>query len=299
MATELPPKKGVAYTTIVVLLVLVAIVVCAPTVTSEALVPATEPDTTRWFLPLIVNSLDSRKGVAGVMADTMNLTDVSATWHHHWSPCWPPNYRCVDMFKLIDPNVAWLTEQAVIDTAEDCASGYIGFGDEWVLQGKSWDYQLEQTHRFIELARGANPNCRIIFGGVLTWHPDTGDAGLDWIGDFRSLYVTRYGEPPDVDGLMFDAYHWGTRDLAGQVIAADSLVRQHYGQDVELWLRETGSLASTWRAKQAVDRLATVEHLLDRWAFFVTHDDGQFAPFSLWDASGALTSLGEKYRDTR
>ena len=258
--------------------------------------PATSAELHRYYLPLITNNLDSRKGVAGVLADTMRPTDVGAMWYHHWSPCWPPNGHCVDMFKLIDPSVPWLTEQAVIDVATVCKSGYIGFGDEWILQGKPWDYQLEQSHRFIELARGANPNCRIILGGVLTWHPDTGYAGMGWIGEFRALYAARYGEPPGVDGLMFDTYHWSSADLAAQVIEMEESVRQHYGPGVEIWLRETGSLASTWRAKQAVGRLATVTHLLDRWAFFVTHDDGQYAPFSLWNADGSLTGLGEEYK---
>jgi len=277
------------------ILVLLVVVLASCATPYPPPLPTPEPEVHRWCLPLITNSLSSGKGIAGVLADTMNYTDVNATWHHHWNPCWPPNYQCVDMFKKIDPNVAWLTEQAVIDTATICKSGYIGFGDEWVLQGKSWDYQLEQTHLFIQLVRNANPNCKIIFGGVLTYHPDIGYEGLDWVSDFRDRYYAEYNVYPDVDGLMFDTYHWSSSDLAAQVIAVNGEVENSYG-NVELWLRETGSLASTWRAKQAVDRLKTVEHLLDRWAFFVTHDDGEYANFSLWDAEGNLTSLGLKYK---
>ena len=191
------------------------------------------------------------------------------------------------------------SEAEVTAALERCGSGYIGMGDEWILYGWPWRWQLDETHRFLELAEQVNPDCKVILGGVLTYHPITGSAGIAWIGEFRTRYINRYGEPPDVAGIMVDSYYWEPHEprIQEQVKAARAAVTAAYGPDAELWLRETGSLVSLERALAAVDQLELAAPYLDRYAWFISRPTDEWPFAALWDAQGNLTELGRKYRD--
>lgn len=274
-------------------------VVAATTVGIIQLVePEVEQGPYQLYMPYIAAHPNVAKGVAGKPKPPATLEDVNGGWYHYWHPCDSnDSNECVEMVKYIGAD--WCSTENVIDALERCSGGYIGFGDEWILQGKSKEWQLTQTHEFLELAEEVNPGCRVILGGVLTYHPDIGSAGLTWIGGFRTWYIERYGEPPGVDGIMVDAYDWQPSEpgLVQQVSDARYAVTLAYGADAELWLRETGSLLSLAGAMAAVDKLEVAAPVLDRYAWFVSGPTPDWPFAALWDASGNLTPLGRKYRD--
>lgn len=232
------------------------------------------------------------RGIAGP-ASAEQMGEVGATWYHHWSACWPRSEQCVDHVKG-DSFEAWLDASAILDMANQCESGYIMFGDEWLLQGWPLERQVSALRWFEALAHDeqvGNPECKLIFGGVLAWHPVTKDAGVGWVRSFYDLYLAWYGEAPPVAGVMFDSYYWPSfsRDFVTDTWRMTEEIRAVYG-DVEVWIRETGSLESEAAALAAVEMMSEIAPMVDRYAWFTSYEAG--SP-SLWDTAGELTVIGQ------
>jgi len=239
------------------------------------------------YLPFVATT--SGQGVAGRPVD-------GDMWYHTWSACWPRDARCVDVFKSDVMEHEWTNVGAMERTVADCPSGYVMFGDEWELQGWPIERQVAALHWFEQVVQATNQDCKIIFGGTLVSHPKFGVNGPGWVHRFFALYRQWYGEPGIV-GVAFDTYYWAgycqdcdfVRDTMDMV---DAVHQECPG--CEVWAREIGSLVSHDAAVEAMGMLPQVTPALDRWAWFLAEDDGQWPGLGLWE-DGQLTDLGRVY----
>jgi len=256
-------------------------------------------------LAIRVEAQGAAKGVAGCGP----LEEVGASWCHHWSPCreWDDD-SCIDHVKA-----RWTLETGddfygdinrVIDRLEACESGWFMFGDEWVYQDhigwKDWSManQIDELKWFVDLRDTYNPACKIAFGGILAYHPSTGLSGPPWVHEFAAAYRAEYGQLPPVHAIMMDTYDWSPfgRDYYSDTRAMVDAIREVYGSGMEVWAREVGCLMSHQCALDSVPKVRRISLLLDRHAFFVSHDPA-WSYTSLWDGGWQLTDLGEAYRD--
>ena len=135
----------------------------------------------------ISEPLSSGKGLAG-KATPEQMTELGATWWHHWRPCRAGEAEtgCVDHVKArwtLDEGSAFYGD---LDNMRErlalCEAGWFMFGDEYVLQnamGWPWpmEKQVDELRWFLDLRDSINPQCKIAFGGVLAWHWVTHNQG--------------------------------------------------------------------------------------------------------------------------
>jgi len=264
------------------------------------------------YLPAITAAPPS-KGLAG-SASIAQMQEVQATWRHGWALC-PASAgpECVDVSKGF-----WTWEPApsgygqgpdqIAAAMEACRSGWLMVGDEWVLQQKPMQEQVEELHWYLDKRDEVNPDCRIAFGGVLTFHPSCRPmlVAPNWVPEFYDAYVDSYGEAPDVQALVLDDYYWdfwyimaGMEPFEWEPVTQLSVDAIHdtYGPDVEVWAREIGSLMSHENALKAMGMMEPVTRHYDRYAWFISQDgSGYWGYTALW-VNGELTDLGEMYRE--
>jgi len=224
----------------------------------------------RMYLPAVgASPSPARKGLAG-SASVAQRRDIGANWYHHWGLCnESEGIQCVDVSKghwtWDDPPDGYGQGPDEIAAAlERCASGWFLFGDEWQYQdSQGYPYpmskQVAEARWYVEMRDEVNPDCKLAFGGILTFHPSYPD--------------------------------WET--VTAMSIAA---VRDTYGPNVEIWAREIGSLMSHDKALESMDRLGDITKYYDRYAWFITQSSGDWDYTALW-VDGELTDLGERYKE--
>jgi len=237
------------------------------------------------YLPFVMaQPAEPRKGLAG-SASVTQRRDVGANWYHHWSLCNEnEGSQCVDVSK---GHWTWEEYGEGPDKIEAamlaCRSGWFMFGDEWELQHNldpAWypmEQQIEEARWYIEKRDEVNPDCKLAFGGILTFHKHHTPKriAVHWVPAFYGAYVAEYGEAPDVQAVVLDDYYWAGwfyiqpghptwHDITAEAVGA---IRSTYGDDVEIWAREIGSLMKhpihpSKYQHEAMDRLDTVRPLV-------------------------------------
>ena len=252
-------------------------------------------------VPVLPELPDTGKGLAG-KPTAHQLQEQGASWWHHWRPCREGEAAtgCVDHVKAEWTLYEGPSFYGDLDNMRErlalCEAGWFMFGDEYRLQGWTVDDQVADLAWFVAERDAVNPACKIAFGGVEPWHPSTG-SNADWVAEFAEAYQDRYGHLPPVDAVMIDAYEWlwyrpDTFPEAEEMIAE---IRRVYGDDVQVWAREIGSLLPG-RAQDAIAHMGTITPLLDRWAFFITNDTNEgWGYTALYDRDGNITPVGTKY----
>ena len=250
----------------------------------------------RVYLPFVV-APPPAKGVAG-SATPEQMREVQATWGHHWT------LRTEnDPLGTVDASKGfWAWDEygegpeEIAAAMQDCKSGWFMVGDEWELQGKPLQEQVEEARWYIQKRDEVNPDCKLAFGGILTFHPSVGLIAADWAPRF----VEAYGEIPDVQAVVLDDYYWDywhlIYGLSWEEITVLSVaaVKESFG-DVQVWDREIGCLMSHRCALDAVGMLSEITQHYDRWAWFISQGAG-WDYTALW-VDGELTDLGEMYAD--
>jgi len=270
------------------------------------------------YLPAVgASPSPARKGLAG-SASVAQRRDIGANWYHHWGLCnESEGIQCVDVSKghwtWDDPPDGYGQGPDEIAAAlERCASGWFLFGDEWQYQdSQGYPYpmskQVAEARWYVEMRDEVNPDCKLAFGGILTFHPSYPGMFIarDWVPAFYDAYMDAYGEAPDIDALVFDDYYWkywyysvGLAPDDWETVTAMSIaaVRDTYGPNVEIWAREIGSLMSHDKALESMDRLGDITKYYDRYAWFITQSSGDWDYTALW-VDGELTDLGERYKE--
>ena len=280
----------------------------------------------RIYLPVIgASPSPPRKGVAG-SASVAQRREIGANWYHHWSLCNEnEGPQCVDVSKGFwtwdDPPDGYGQGPDEIEAAmERCASGWFMFGDEWAYQDSQYcdDYpewcwpmsrQVSEARWYIQTRDEVNPDCKLAFGGILTFHPSCRPmiVAENWVPEFYDAYIAEYGEAPDVQAVVLDDYYWDfwyymvglePDDWETVTIGAVSAIRETYGPGVEVWAREAGSLMSHENALKAMGKLDAVTPMYDRYAWFISRaDSGSMWEYTALWVDGELTDLGERYRD--
>jgi len=200
-----------------------------------------------------------------------------------------------------------------------CKSGWFMFGDEWEYQhylDPAWypmEQQIEEARWYIEKRDEVNPDCKLAFGGILTFHKLTTPKriAVHWVPEFYDAYVAEYGEAPDVQAIVLDDYYWATwfylqpghpewSDITAEAVGA---IRDTYGDGAEVWAREIGSLMTyppnpSKYPMEAMNRLDTITPYYDRYAWFISRESsgGYWDYTALW-LDGELSELGEMYKE--
>jgi len=200
---------------------------------------------------------------------------------------------------------------------QECRSGWFMFGDEWEYQDSAgYPYpmskQIEEARWYIEKRDEVNPDCKLAFGGILTFHPDIEGrkVAAHWVPAFYDAYLAAYGEPPDIDALVFDDFYWHSsywslgypwwywEDVTAEAVG---VAHDYYG-DIEVWAREIGCLERhpgdpDKYPLEAMEQLAGVVQHYDRYAWFISSaDSGSYWRHTALWVDGEMTALGEAYR---
>ena len=286
-------------------------------------------ETYHMFFPSI-NCPPARKGVGGSMT-TSDMAVIGTMWYHHWSLCTETEPdTCVDVSKGFwtwqDPPDGYGQGPDEIDAALlQCRSGWFMFGDEWEYQ--NWlqpgyypiSKQIEEARWYIQRRASVNPDCKLAFGGILTFHPmcrggscEYRKIAVDWLSDFYNAYVVEYGEAPDVDAIVFDDYYWASHyyglgypwqywdDVTREAVQT---ARDLYGSDIEIWAREIGSLRKDpgdhdRYPLEALEQLDEIVVFYDRYAWFISkaNSGSPWYYCAIW-VDGELTPVGEAYAE--
>jgi hypothetical protein len=165
--------------------------------------------------------------------------------------------------------------------------------------------------RFEALARRTDPTCRIVAGGVA-------NADTLWADAFRHAYRDEFGVWPAPDAWHIHNYilepERDQLDLAEfqkRIVAFRAWMDDIGDKDLPLFLTEFGALYGLHDGhlgrpeedpervagfvREAVAWLYATDHV-QHFAWFATGTAGQFNG-DLYDASGALTPVGQAYRE--